>query len=385
MTIIVSPVHNWRERQIFLNFPWRIFRSDPNWVPPILRDRANTLDPHKGVFFKRGGVAECFIAWRDGQPVGTICAADDVATNQARGLRDGLFGFFDCIDDREVAHALLSTAVEWAARRGLETLYGPFNLDYEDAYGILIEGHNQRPALLCGHTPAYYQDLVESFGLTVARGEGLAYLIDLSPSPALQQLSDLAQRARARSAVTIRPANLSRWDDEVSAVHRLLNAALAHLPDHIPWHLDAVQALLSPFRHIADPNLILFAEDAGEVIGFLPGIPDLNEALANANGLRYPWDMLRLAWRMRQPFSQMTIKSVLVLPEYWGGSVSILLFAEMLARARAAGYQTVDLSITSADNPRTPQLAERLGAHIYKRWRVYRTPLKDLGGTYKGR
>jgi GNAT superfamily N-acetyltransferase len=378
LSITISPVRSQRERHTFLTFPWRIYRGDPNWVPPILSERAATLDPRKGTFFKRGGVAECFIAWRDGQPVGTICAADDTYANALRCPRDGMFGFFDSINDREVAHALLQTAVRWVAERNLQTLYGPFNLDYEDGYGVLIEGFDCPPAILCGHSPPYYQSLIESFGLTVARGEGLAYRLDLTQSPALQQLEDLAIRARRHTSVTIRPADLSRWDDEVRSVHMLLNTALAHLPDFIPWHLDAVQALLSPFRQIADPNLILFAEANGQVVGFLPGIPDLNEALIHANGLRYPWDYAALAWHMHQPHRQLTIKSVLVLREYWGGAIPILLFAEMLSRARSKGYQTLDLSITSADNPRTPQLAERLGARLYKRWRVYRTPLDDL-------
>jgi GNAT superfamily N-acetyltransferase len=110
-------------------------------------------------------------------------------------------------------------------------------------------------------------------------------------------------------------------------------------------------------------------------VGWFPGLPNLNEALIDANGLRRPWDYARLWWRMRQPYESMTIKSVLVLPEYWDTGVALLMFDEMDRRARAKGYRWADLSLTSEDNPRTPQLAERMGARVYKRYRVYRKPI----------
>jgi len=110
-------------------------------------------------------------------------------------------------------------------------------------------------------------------------------------------------------------------------------------------------------------------------VGFFPGIPNLNEILHHLNGLRFPWDYLRaLRYRHMQP-KGLAIKSVLVLPEYWGSGVSLMLFAEMLKRARERGYTWVDLSLTSEDNPKTPMLAERMGAELYKRYRVYQIPL----------
>jgi len=130
--------------------------------------------------------------------------------------------------------------------------------------------------------------------------------------------------------------------------------------------------MLEPFRNIADPDMILFAEVNGETVGWLPGIPNLNEAFIRANGLRYPWDYARLWWRMRHLPECLTLKSVLVAPEYWKTGVSVLLFDEMAKRARARGFKWVDLSLTSEDNPDTPVLAERMGARLYKRYRVYR-------------
>ncbi|HHE72209.1 MAG TPA: N-acetyltransferase, partial [Chloroflexi bacterium] len=160
--------------------------------------------------------------------------------------------------------------------------------------------------------------------------------------------------------------------------HILLNKALAHLPDHIGWHRDAVEALVAPFREIADLEMVLFAEVDGETVGWLPGIPNLNEIFIHVNGLRHPWDYVHLWWRMHRRgrlTDSLSIKSVLILPEYWGTGVAAVLFDEMARRARSKGYQWVDLSITSEDNPQTPLMGAHMGAKVYKRWRVYRLPL----------
>ena len=127
-------------------------------MPPLLPERAEALDPARGPFFKRGR-ADFFIAWKNGRPVGTICAAEDPPTYRLRDTRDCVWGFFECVDDGQVAAAMFDVVAAWARSRGLNALYGPFSLDYEDSHSILIEGRDRPPALMCGHTPPYYRRL----------------------------------------------------------------------------------------------------------------------------------------------------------------------------------------------------------------------------------
>ena len=374
-SIEIIQVKTARQYKVFASFPWQIYHNDPLWVPPLLPERLRTIDAKRGVFFKRG-TADFFIAYRGGCPVGTICAAEDSRTNQMRGTRECLIGFFECIDDNAVAQALFAQADSWAKMHGLDVLFGPFNLDYEDSYGVLIEGRDRPPVLLCGHTPPYYQRLFEQSGFLSTRGDNLAY--EITPrldSPQVLRLHKLAEHLRQRGRIQIRAGDLEHWDLEIERIHVLLNRALAHLPGFIPWHLDALQASMEPFRQIVDPELILFAEYDGQTVGWFPGIPNLNEAFIHANGLRFPWNYATLWWHLRKTPKCLAIKSVLVLPEYWSTGVAILLFDEMAQRAVAKGYQWLDLSLTSADNPYTPTLADRMGARLYKRYRVYRRPL----------
>jgi GNAT superfamily N-acetyltransferase len=372
--ISVRPVRSSRERRLFLTFPWEVYRDDPLWVPPLLPQRAETIDPQRGAFFQRGE-AEFYLAWRGGRPVGTVCAAEDTPTNASRRVKECLFGFLEYVEDVEVAAVLMEAVSEWGRARGLDTLFGPFNLDYEDGYGVLLEGWDRPPALMCGHSPPYYQDFMDRLNFEPARGDNLAFEIDCRETAALARLSRLADRVRKRGEVTVRGADLSQWGAELDRVHHLLTVALAHLPNHIGWRRDSLEALLAPFRDLADPELILFAEVDGEAVGWLPAIPNMNEWFIHANGLRRPWDYARLWWWMRRKTESLTIKSVLVAPEHWGTGVAVLLFDEMAKRVLPRGYSWIDLSLTGADNPNTPILAEKMGARVYKRYRVYRLPI----------
>lgn len=373
--ITIKKVESKQDQKRFLTFPWKIYEDDPLWIPPLLPGRLDMLDPQKGVFIQRGE-ADFFMAYKEGQLVGTICAAEDPPTNQNRGTRECVFGFLEYVEDFNVFQALIETAREWGRARGLDQLYGPWNLDYEDSYGVLVEGRDVPPVLMCGHTPPYYSDFMDRYGFTSARAQNVALRISIEDTPQIRRLSRLADRVRAKGKVHVREACFERWSEEVDTVHMLLGKALAHLSDSIGWHRESLEAMLEPFKTIADPALILFAEVEGRTVGFLPGVPNLNEILIDVNGLRYPWNYLQLLWlmRFRKP-ECLSAKSVLVLPEYWNTGVIVLLIDELATRARERGYRWVDMSITSADNPTSVLTAEKLGAEIYKRWQVYHYPI----------
>lgn len=376
--IEVSPVGGAADRRAFLAFPWTVHAGDPLWVPPLLPERRATLDPRRGEFFTRGE-AESFLARRGGRVVGTLVAAVDRAANAREKRRRCLFGFLDYLDDPEIPRALLARAEAWGRARGLDELYGPINLDYENAYGVLVEGRDRPPVLLCGHSPAYYLPTMESLGFTAARADNIAFELRLDrPLPGRDRLARLARAARERKGISVRVANFRDYQGEVDRVHGLLNRSLAHLDDFTPYERSSVEALFAPFKRFADPELILFAEKAdGETVGFFPAMPDLNEALATLDGLRRPRDWLRLPFAFRRRYACVTVKSVLVPPAYWGAGVAAVLFDAMVERLEGRGFSWMDLSLTAVDNPNTPVLAERFGARVYKRYRLFRRAIGD--------
>ncbi len=376
-----------RARRAFLSFPYRLYSGDPIWVPPLYPERRDAVEPGKGEFF-RHGEAELFVARRGGEVVGTICAGEDFSANGACSRKDCLFGFYDYIEDFEVALALMDAAAAWGAARGLETLFGPNNLDYENAYGVLVEGRDRPPTLLCGHSPPYYLGFMEAMGFEPSRDDAIALEIRLDrPLPDRERLERAAAMAARRSGVRVRGADFARIDEEIDRVHGIMNRALAHLQGFIPVPRSTVEALVRPFVAIADPELILFAEKGGETVGFFPAVPNLNEAFARMGGLRYPWQYLGLPLALLRArggilghasgrrIECVTAKSILVPPEHWRTGVGIALLDELYRRLRGRGYSWLDLSLTSAENPNTVPLAMRFGGRIYKRYRLFRKPI----------
>jgi GNAT superfamily N-acetyltransferase len=372
--IEIYPAKTKSQRRKFLTFPWRVYKDDPLWVPPLIPERMKVIDPQSGTFFQRGE-AEFFTAWRDGKMVGTICAAEDVPTNEVRGKKECVFGFFEFVEEYDVFCALVEKVRHWGKERGLDALLGPFNLDYEDSYGVLISGRDRPSALMCGHSPEYYQSFYERYGFAPARPANLAFAIDFTDLTKFERLSRLADRLRARGRIKVRGVNFDDWENEIDRVHHLLLEALSWSENGIPWRRDALESMVEPFRAIADPDLVLFAEVDGQAVGWFPGVPNLNEVFIHTNGLRDPWNYLQLLLHMRKTPKSLTIKSVLVLPEYQKKGAAVLLFDEMVKRALAKGYTWADMSITSEDNPDTVQLSDRMGAVEYKRWQVFGLPI----------
>src|SRR5205823_6711935 len=142
------------DRRTFIRLPWRIYRNEPNWVPPLLRDEHRRLDPGTNPFFEHADVA-LFLAWRDGEPVGRISAQVDRNFNRFQGNEWGLFGFFECEDDPEAAAALLEAAERWLRVQGRDRMVGPMDFTTNDECGVLVEGHELRPIILTPWTHRY--------------------------------------------------------------------------------------------------------------------------------------------------------------------------------------------------------------------------------------
>ncbi len=366
--IEVRPVNSQREKNIFLTFPWRIYKNDPLWVAPLLSERVKAVDPARGLFFKNG-YADLFIAWKDGKPAGTICCSHETGGDP----NECSIGFFECIEDYEVAKAMFHHAEDWARQHKLTMVCGTYNLDREDGRGILVEGYDRPPVLLCGHNPPYYSNFFERYGFVKRHDDGLAYAVKLDPSnPKIQRLYRLSEGVRKRKNFTVRAANMDDLHNEMERVLILQNRSLEHLYGFVPYTFEAVEAMLLPLKDLADPELILFVEADGKSVGWFPAIQNLNEILIHLNGLRHPWDYIRaLRYKNLKP-KWISIKSVAVLPEHWDTGAAILLFAEMTKRAIAKGYEWADLSLTGEDNPDTYDIAHHMGAEIYKRYRFYK-------------
>ncbi|RLC54882.1 MAG: N-acetyltransferase, partial [Chloroflexota bacterium] len=298
----IIPVQDQQGRERFVRFAWHVYRDDPLWVPPLIRSQLHTLDPQRGSFF-RYGEAALFMARRDGRDVGRIAGWINHRANEFLGEKAAGFGFFETFNDYEIAQALLDAVCEWARGRGMETIRGPFYFSMDDSPGVLIEGFDRPPVLLCGHSPPYYADLLERYGMTKYR-DAYAHWIDLSAfkgdvTNLPPKILRVAEAVRHRTGVQIRAMRMENWNAEVKRAMYLFNEAMGYMRNHVPMDEQEFIRFTEELRQVVDPDLVFFAEVDGRPVGFSATIPDVNQALKAANGRLFPLGWLRLWWRMR--------------------------------------------------------------------------------------
>lgn len=377
MGITIEGVQDRRALHEFVRLPWRVYRGDRNWVPPLISERLDRLNPGRNPFLAHAQV-QLFLA-RDGrQPVGTIAAFVDPHRNQHLHQRIGGFGFFECLPDYAVADGLLSAACDTLRAWGMDAVRGPTNFGENDEPGILIGGADCPPAMLEAHTPPYYREYVERFGLT-KESDTYAWRVSLRALAEGRaglpvQLLRVFSAASQRGGIRVRKLNLSDWDREVDRALEFFNVTLQHLPDHVPMTRDVFRQMAGQMRFLLDPDLALFAEVEGRPVGFLVAIPDFNYLLRRLNGRLGPIGWLKILW-YRKRIDTVSFKLFGVLEAYRRRGIDVLLYLQAVRSAMAKGYRWLDGSLTSEANPTVNRLAERLGAERYKHYRMYRMAL----------
>ncbi|MCX7669408.1 MAG: hypothetical protein N2439_04985, partial [Anaerolineae bacterium] len=137
--IVIEPVTDAKGILTFVKFPFKLYKGDPNWVPPFIEERRDFFDPRKNPFYQHARY-QLFLARRNGELVGTIGAVVNDNHNAFHNEQVGAFGFFECINDQAVADALFDAAENWVRGQGMTVIRGPLNFSTNDEGGILVEG-----------------------------------------------------------------------------------------------------------------------------------------------------------------------------------------------------------------------------------------------------
>ena len=375
--IQVRRVTTRRDRRQFVKFPWRVYRSDPNWVPPLISEQLAQLDPTKNPFFRHADVT-LLMARRGREVVGTIAAFVDRCLVEHLGRPVGGFGFFEVIDDYAAAECLLDAACDWLRVRKMVKVLGPTSFSTRDRPGVLIEGTDCPPVMLEAHTPLYYRAFLERYGMEKEYDSFAWRAFRSQVGEELQNLPPdllrVAEAARRAAKVTIRRIHMDRWDEEIAAAHELFNVTLRRHPDHIPMTAAAFTRFANQMRPFLDPDLALFAEVEGKLVGFCVAIPDINRALIHLNGRLFPLGWLKLKRLIRQ-IDVISFKLMGLLEEYRQRGIDALLYLEAVKVFHRKGYAWLDGSLASENNPTVNLIAHRLGAERYKHFRLYQMKL----------
>jgi GNAT superfamily N-acetyltransferase len=365
----VGTVMSAREREAFVELPYRLHRGDPCWAPMLRRDVRVLLDPTRNPFFEHAE-RELFLARSSGRVVGRIAAVHDRRHNETHGDRTGFFGFFECVDDPAVAEALLDAAAGWVRQRGRDLLRGPVNPSLNDEAGLLVSGFAAPSVLMMPHNPPYYAALVERAGFHKAK-DLLAFQSTGTTLPErLMAATDIVPR---RYGVSCRHIEMRRFASEIEEIKRLFNAGWERNWGHVPLTEREIEHLAGQLKPLVVPELVVFAESEGRAIGFAVALPDLNVALrANPSGRLFP-GILKILWAARR-ISRLRVLLLGVLPEWRGKAVDALLYRRIWEEGRKKGYDWAAAGWILEDNHPMINGLTRMGFEVYKTYRIYERP-----------
>jgi len=383
--MMISPVISQADKKAFYKLAWRIYKNDPNWVPPLWPQRKGYLD--KQTAFFTHGEGEFWLAKIGEEVVGSIGTAVDASRNQSSGVKSANFGFFEVLpggvlegyDDEaayDVARQMWDHACQWGSARGMTELHGPYSFGANDESGFLVDGFDTPTNVFLAYNHRLYPTFAERYGF-VKEQDMLAYRYDFSTidndvNNGPEIVLRIAERVRQRhTGAIIRNPRMENWDREIEILHKVYNTSLAVLPEHTHLELSDFREVANSLKPIIDPELVFIAEVNGEAVGFALGLPNIMEAFAHYNGLQYPWDYLRFALGRRK-ITSASFKILAIEPDYWGWGLETLMIVEIGKALIRKGYTWADGSLTGEDNPQTHKIATRLGAYPYRRYRVYK-------------
>ncbi len=373
--ISIIPVEGRALLDRFIRVPHWIHRDDPYYIAPLHLERLDALTP-KNPFFSHADV-QFWIARKGGRDVGRISAQVDRQALAVRPDATGHFGLIAAEDDPALFRALVTEAETWLRARGMRRMLGPFNLNINEESGLLVAGFDTPPMLLMGHDRPYVGPRLEELGLAKEK-DLFAYLYDMRVEPPASARRLLERPLPA--SLKVRSLDLKRYDEEIRTITAIFNDAWRNNWGFVPLTEIETQHLAKSLKPLIDPRAVSIVERAGEPVGFLVALPNLNEAIRDLRGRLLPFGWTKLLWRLKvRGVKTARVALMGVKRSAAGGVIGGLLPFLMIDAVRRAGlrhgFTHVELSWILEDNLPMRRINESLGAIAYKTYRVYGKPL----------
>jgi hypothetical protein len=368
--IVVKVVDDRQMRKQFISLTDRIYRNDPAWVPPLIFERKQFLSPQNPYF--EHARFQSWIAFRDGDPVGRICAQIDELHLDRYQDDTGFYGMLEADNDEGVFAALFASAESWLRRQGIRRVRGPFNLSINHECGMLVEGFQTPPMVMMGHSRPYYEGLIKQQGYQ-SEVDLLAYLAptDCTFTPAMQRI--IRQYAKA---INMRPFDFSNLDEDLSIFKDIYEDAWSANWGFLPFTSKELKHLGKDLKQFVPAEFAAIAEIDGRPSAIILLFPNLYEAIRDLNGRLLPLGWLKLLWRLKTTaIKTIRVPVMGVRKQYHnsrlGAALSLSLVAHMQTVALKRGYKEVELSWILENNKGMRNILEKAGAKAYKRYRIF--------------
>jgi len=368
--ISITPVDDKKQRAKFIDFPHDLYENDPNYVPEIFLGQDDLLNSAKHPFYKHSSV-QPFLAYRDGKIVGRIAAIWNVHHNEFNQVSEGQFGFFDCIDDQDVANALFDAAIDWVKAKGGNTIVGPINQSTNESCGLLVEGFDMPPMAMMIYNRPYYMDLINNFGFT-KKVDLLAYRIETKQANqrSVQLLERLEDRLN-RSGIVLRQINLKDFKNEVKKIKKVYNKAWDKNLGFVPMTDEEFAWVAKDLKMIVDPRFCIIAEKDNEIVGFSVAIPNINEILIKIKrGRLLPTGIFKILFGKKK-IKWLRVMMLGVLEDYRKLGIEACLYGRIIKNAKLYGIEGAECSWMLEDNYMMNHAIEQINAALYKRYRLF--------------
>ena len=372
MTEIIKVKDNKKLKKAFINLPWKIYnkKDHPNWVAPLKIAVHENLDTKKNPFYKRADI-ELFIARKDGKDVGRIAAIKNNAHNEFYNDKTGFYGFFECVNDQEVADKLFQSAQDWLKERNLTSMRGPVNPSTNHECGLLVRGQSQHPTIMTTWNPRYYVDLHENSNLKGVK-DLVAYFIGVSHSEALpESVQRYAEKTKKNINITFRDFDMKNFMRDVEIIYDIYNSAWEDNWGFFPMTREEFIYMAKDLKMFLDRRLAFIAEHNGKPAGFMLALPDINYILKyNRSGKLFPTGLLKLLFG-RRFLKTVRVITLGVKKEYRNTGLFSLFTVEGFNRAKKYNIMAGEASWILEDNTAMNKPWQRMGCPLYRRWRIF--------------
>lgn len=362
----------------WLDLPKQLYTEYPNWICPLDTDIEEVFDPKRNELFTDGEAIRWVVRDADNRIVGRIGAFYNREKAAIEEQPTGGCGFFEAIDNQEVANLLFDASRDWLAAHGMEAMDGPINFGQRrDWWGLLVEGFEHQPLYKNPYNPPYYKALFENYGFQNYFNQN-SYNWNVGSSEASSRLQTRSERLYALDAgYHVESIDMKKLDKAAEDFRTIYNKAWSHFVGVKPMTKEEAQAMIKVMKPIVDPRIIFFAYQHDEPIGFFITIPDLNRLIAPFNGKFGLWQKLRLMWALKVKKSADRIFGIVfgITPEAQGKGVESAIMYKYLQFVQSPEnpYKDVELAWIGDFNPvMNRMIISYAGASLHKVHTTYR-------------
>lgn len=356
----------------FATFPTDyLYKDHPYYVPNLVMDITGTFNPKENPAYEFCE-SVCYMAYRDGKPVGRIAGIINHKYNERVGKKEARFGYVDFVDDALVCEVLFKTVEDWARRKGMESMHGPLGFTDMDPEGLLVEGFEEMGTSVTIYNHPYYVKHIEALGYT-KESDWVEFKIQIPAEvpEKHQRIADIVKRKYNLRVVKYTNAN-KLIKEAGYKIFDLINEAYDQLYGYTPLskkQIDYYIKMYIPMLRLE--NIPLIFNDQDELVGVGITFPSMAKALQKNRGRLFPFGFIPLLKALKGQNNVVEMLLVAVRPDYQNKGANALLFADLIPVFNQNGYTYAESNPELEDNNKVQSQWQYFDTQLHRRRRAY--------------